>query len=162
MWNATLGLVRKDDRRFMHVVMNASFLAFTETLSSGDLATLVNELHHVRAKWYDLGIQLRMETSHLDAIETQHHGNPDKCQRQMLSNWLKTSSPPPTWQRVVDALCSPVIDKNSSAECLRHIYCNPSPARAEGSVVYLPMSICHIFTLQNAVRNRTMPSKPRY
>ena len=130
MWNETLVLVRNNDRHFMRVVMNAPFLAFTETL---DLATLVNELHHVRAKWYDLGIQLRMETSHLDAIETQHRGNPDKCQRQMLSDWLKTSSPPPTWQRVVDALCSPVIDKKSSGERIRHIYCNPSPTRAEGN-----------------------------
>ena len=131
MWNETLVLVRNNDRHFMRVVMNAPFLAFTETL---DLATLVNELHHVRAKWYDLGIQLRMETSHLDAIETQHRGNPDKCQRQMLSDWLKTSSPPPTWQRVVDALCSPVIDKKSSGERIRHIYCNPSPTRAEGNM----------------------------
>ena len=159
MWNETLVLVRNNDRHFMRVVMNAPFLAFTETL---DLATLVNELHHVRAKWYDLGIQLRMETSHLDAIETQHRGNPDKCQRQMLSDWLKTSSPPPTWQRVVDALCCPVIDKKSSGERLRHIYCNPSPARDEGNMFSIYQCHMYIFTLQNAVRNRMMPSKPRY
>ena len=99
----------------------------------------MNELHHVRAKWYDLGIQLRMETSHLDAIETQHRGNPDKCQRQMLSDWLNTS-PPPTWQRVVDALCSPVIDKKSSAERLRHIYCNQSPDEGNMFSIYQ----CHM------------------
>ena len=133
MWNATLGLVRNSDGHYINVIMTAQFFFCTDTLSSEDLATLVNELHRVRAKWYDLGIQLRMETSHLNAIETQHRGNPDKCQRQMLSDWLKTSSPPPTWQKVVDALCSPVIDKKSSAERLRHIYCNPSQARAEGS-----------------------------
>ena len=100
----------------------------------------MNELHHVRAKWYDLGIQLRMETSHLDAIETQHRGNPDKCQRQMLSDWLNTSPPPPTWQRMVDALCSPVIDKKSSAERLRHIYCNPSPDEGNMFSIYQ----CHM------------------
>ena len=100
----------------------------------------MNELHHVRAKWYDLGIQLRMETSHLDAIETQHRGNPDKCQRQMLSDWLNTSPPPPTWQRMVDALCSPVIDKKSSGERLRHIYCNPSPDEGNMFSIYQ----CHM------------------
>ena len=102
----------------------------------------MNELHHVRAKWYDLGIQLRMETSHLDAIETQHRGNPDKCQRHMLSDWLNTSPPPPTWQRMVDALCSPVIDKTSSGERLRHIYCNPSQARDEGNMFSIYQ--CHM------------------
>ena len=144
MWNETLGLVRNSDGHYINVIMTAQFFSCTETLSSGDLATLVNELHEVRADWYDLGVQLRMETHDLDVFRLENQNDTKKCLRQMLSVWLLQEFPsPPSWERVVDALSSPAINKKSIAERLKHIYCNPSPEGNMFSIYQCHMSHFH-------------------
>ena len=95
----------------------------TDILTPEGLSTLVNELCEVRAKWYDLGVQLRMTTPDLDAIQTQYQNNPNMpnvCLRQMLSVWLTKEVPSaPTWQRVVDALSTSTINEPLIAERTR-------------------------------------------
>ena len=110
----------------------------TETLSSGDLATLVNELHEVRADWYDLGVQLRMETHDLDVFRLENQNDTKKCLRQMLSVWLLQEFPsPPSWERVVDALSSPVIDRPTVAGRIRRTYCSQSSDAATDTESFL-------------------------
>ena len=110
----------------------------TETLSSGDLATLVNELHEVRADWYDLGVQLRMETHDLDVFRLENQNDTKKCLRQMLSVWLTRTVPsPPSWERVVDALSSPAIDTPTVAERIRRTYCSKSSEEATDTESFL-------------------------
>ena len=96
---------------------------FADPLTSNDLAILVNELHEVRDKWYHLGVQLKVQLHDLDAFQTQYNNNPDKCLLKMLSHWLTMTPPPPTWQRVVDALNSPSIGKPLIADKIRRTYC---------------------------------------
>ena len=98
-----------------------SFL--TVTLTSDDLATLVNALHEVRDKWYHLGVQLNMKTSDLNAIRSQYMNKPDDCLQEMLSVWLSRTDPfPPSWQRVVDALSYPAVDRQNLARHIRQTY----------------------------------------
>ena len=90
-----------------------------------DLATVVNELHEVRVKWYHLGVQLNMRPSDIDPIQRQYMNNCDDCLLKMLSLWLtKTTSSPPSWQRVVDALCSRSINRPALAEKIKTTYCD--------------------------------------
>ena len=104
----------------------------------------MNELHEVRADWYDLGVQLRMETHDLDVFRLENQNDTKKCLRQMLSVWLLQEFPsPPSWERVVDALSSPAINKKSIAERLKHIYCNPSPEGNMFSIYQCHMSHFH-------------------
>ena len=92
----------------------------------------MNELHEDRAKWYHLGVQLNMKPSDLNAIRVQFMNNPEDCLLEMLSVWLKREDPsPPSWQRVVDALCSPAIDRQSAGERLKQIYIDPAPVEAQ-------------------------------
>ena len=122
MWNETLAQVSH-----YHLLRSHEIYYFiTDILTPDDLATLVKELCEVRAKWYDLGVQLRMTTPDLDAIQTQNQNSPDMlnvCLRQMLSVWLTKEVPsPPTWQRVVDALSTSAINEPLIAERLRTAY----------------------------------------
>ena len=85
----------------------------------------MNELHEVRDKWYNLGVQLNMKTSDLNAIQIQYMNNLDNCLLHMLSFWLdKTESSPPSWQRVVDALCCAPVNRPLIAEQIRNRYCS--------------------------------------
>ena len=95
------------------------FIYLPDLLTPDDLATLVNELNKVRDKWYHLGVQLNMKTSDLNAIRSQYMNNPDDSLLEMLSVWLSRTDPsPPSWQRVVDALSSPAVERPDVA---RHI-----------------------------------------
>ena len=96
---------------------------FADPLTSDDLAILVNELYEVRDKWYHLGVQLKVLVHDLKAIRTQYNNNPDNCLIEMLSHWLTMTPPPPTWQRVVDALNSPAIGKPNIAERIQKVHC---------------------------------------
>ena len=110
---------------FLRLLMSYSIYGFSaETLNPGDLATLVNELHEVTADWYDLGVQLRMEKTDLDAIKLE---NMKECLRRMLYLWLtKTTPSPPSWQRLVDTLSSPAINRPALAEKIKRTYCSKS------------------------------------
>ena len=76
-----------------------------------------------------------MHTSDLDAIRIQYMNNLDNCLLHMLSSWLdKTEPSPPTWQRVVDALCCAAIGRPLVAERIRKQHCSPAN---ESCPVYL-------------------------
>ena len=106
----------------------------------------MNELHEVRADWYDLGVQLRMETSDLDAIELENMKDSKKCLRKMLSLWLTKKTPsPPSWQRVVDALRSRSINRPTLAEIISNNYCHcQDVGRLKHSGIYcLCLVLCY-------------------
>ena len=108
---------------------NVTNFFFTDTLVPDDLVVLTNELHEVRAEWYALGVQLRMKTSDLDAIETQYLNNTNRCLQRMLSVWLSRTDPsPPTLQNVVDALTSRVINRRDVAQRIRELFSNQNNA----------------------------------
>ena len=44
----------------------------------------------------------------------------------MLEHWFKTAvDPPPTWEAVIAALRSPIVDRRDIAAQLGSKYCNP-------------------------------------
>ena len=48
-------------------------------------------LWNVRAKWYNLGLALRLKPGDLDAINVRHQRDPDDCFTDMLKQWLQNS-----------------------------------------------------------------------
>ena len=67
-----------------------------------DLRVLLEELHWLQSKWFDLGIHLQLSSHALENIKC-HFWNPGDCLRETLIIWLKTT-PNPTWKMVIDAL----------------------------------------------------------
>ena len=95
-----------------------------DTLTTDDLPTLQNELHEVRDIWFSLGVQLKVPMFDLRAIRAEYRDNPSNCLLEMLSTWLSITIPSPTWQTVVDALCTPAIARTVVAEKVRRTHCN--------------------------------------
>ena len=95
--------------------------AYTEL----SLKALLNELHPVRANWYNIGLQLNVPYTTLDSFR-QLYSDPSDLLREMLKFWLKTAvDPPPTWETVVTALRSPSVNEKSVAAQLEAEYCLP-------------------------------------
>jgi len=89
------------------------------------LKALLNELHPVRASWYNIGVQLDIPHTTLDCFK-QSYSDPLDLMREMLKCWLDTAVDPcPTWEVVIAALRSPIVDKKSVAEQLESKYCKP-------------------------------------
>jgi len=83
------------------------------------LSHLFQELLPLAAEWHNIGILLDLPPGLLDTIK-RDFGQSRDCLREMLKAWLKTTAPPPTWERVVDAVKG--FDQNK-AEAFHNKYC---------------------------------------
>lgn len=85
-------------------------------LKIGDLRDVLNEVWAARSKWVDVGIQLSLVKTDLDAIKETHGDNVGNCFTEMLTLWLKQVDPPPTWSSLVSALNRPAVGYQGLAE----------------------------------------------
>jgi len=88
-----------------------------------NLCTVWNEIHDARAKWYDIGIELKIDVPTLKNIKSTYTDNKD-CFREVLKVWLKAVDPKPTWKALVDALKARVIDEQKLAADLEAKFCS--------------------------------------
>lgn len=91
-------------------------------LGTADLATVLNELFPCRAKWYNIGIQLRVDMGILDSISVRYDDPGDQL-REVICRWLTTSENP-TWETMAQALKSPVIGEVQLSMELQQKYCS--------------------------------------
>ena len=94
-----------------------------QQLSVDDLHVVMEELNDTRAKWYDIGLQLRISVGTLNAIKKDCNSTSD-CLRETLTTWLKTCPSPPTWSNIVDALRSSTVGEVRVATDLEQKYCS--------------------------------------
>ena len=90
-----------------------------QQLTVDNLRVLTKELHNVRAKWYNIGLQLGVSVGTLKAIEKQYLNDPIDCLREALTMLLISSTP--TWTNIVDALN--VVGEVNLAADLEQKYC---------------------------------------
>ena len=89
------------------------------------LKELLNDLHPVRASWYNIGLELGIPYTTLDCFR-QNHSDQSDLLREMLKHWLDAAiHPHPCWAAVVKALRSPIVHKQYIAEQLESKYCAP-------------------------------------
>ena len=91
-------------------------------LSPDGLITVLEELHEACTKWYYIGLTLKVPASTLDGIEAQSNDQ-KKCLLRVIQHWLKTVDPKPTWQALVDALRSRLVEEHPLASSIEEKYC---------------------------------------
>lgn len=91
-------------------------------LKLDDLSTVLEELYEARTKWYFIGLKLKVPVDTLDSIKTQSD-DPNECLLQALKHWLKMVDPKPTWQALVDALRSCLVEEHPLANSIEEKYC---------------------------------------
>ena len=117
-----------------------------QQLTVDNLRVLTKELHNVRAKWYNIGVQLGVSVGTLKAIEKQYLNDPTDCLRETLTTLLISSTP--TWTNIVDALN--VVGEVRLAVDLQYKYCSTQDMGAihqhAPSVPAIPPSQPHAWT----------------
>ena len=94
-----------------------------QQLREKDLLNVMEELADVRAKWYNIGLGLRLSVGTLDGIKAEHSNTSD-CLRETLKKWLNAYPPPPTWSKVVEALSTKTVNETRLATDLECRYCS--------------------------------------
>ena len=74
-----------------------------DVLTTTDLPSIMEKIWDARAKWYNIGLGLRINPGTLDAIE-KNNDNVDDRFRDMLGDWLKAMQPQPTKALLAQAL----------------------------------------------------------
>ena len=81
-----------------------------------DLKTVRAAVWEARTDWMNIGIELNLIKTDLDAIKVTEGGNLGNCLTEMLTLWLKQVDPPPTWSSLVTALNQPTIGHQQLAK----------------------------------------------
>ena len=67
----------------------------------------------------DIGIELNLNKTDLDALEETNSGDVKKCFTEMISMWLGKSDPPPTWLAMITALREDTVGLQQLADQLQ-------------------------------------------
>ena len=68
----------------------------------------------------DIGIELGLNKTDLDAIETNFGNDLTKCFTEMFTLWLKQVNPLPTQRALVEVLRNPIINQGHLAESIEN------------------------------------------
>ena len=84
-------------------------------LSIKDLSKVQRAAWDARSKWCNIGLELNIDPGTLDVIERNNMDINDRF-RIMLTTWLRTVDPRPTWGALAEALRSPTVGCEELAE----------------------------------------------
>jgi len=87
-----------------------------------DLSELMQAMYEARAKWYRIGVQLKLPVGTLDAIRSEF-SDTTACLTEMCSHWLRCIDPHPSWVALIGALESSPVGEGQLAQQLRDKYC---------------------------------------
>ena len=94
---------------------------------------MLKELYPVRGSWHNIGLELDIPIIQLGYFK-QKSTHPLNSLHEMLQHWLETAvDPHPTWEAIVTALRSPLVNENYLAEKLESKYCAPVQLMREES-----------------------------
>ena len=92
-------------------------------LTSRDLTKVQQVAWGARSQWYNIGLNLGIDSDTLDEIKGNNREIKD-CFRAMLATWLKSVNPAPTLRALSDALRSPTVGYSQLAQDLPTLYNN--------------------------------------
>ena len=77
------------------------------SLGEEDLRHVIREVSSLKSAYYQLGVELGVPPSELDAVKVMYNQNLEQALTEVLLLWLRRRSPLyPTWQNLVMAVAS--------------------------------------------------------
>ena len=94
--------------------MFIKILIFSNPPDKHSLRVVLNSISTLAAKWFNLGLALGLSRDTLDIIDYNHPRDANRCQTEMITAWLRSSSQP-TWQGLASAVSSPLVNRSEIA-----------------------------------------------
>ena len=86
-----------------------------ETPTQYELFILLRSIRH---KWYDIGLSLQVHRNVLDDLK-QSEGNDIFKLNKVINTWKETQPSPDTWETVITAIESPIVNDKEIADLIR-------------------------------------------
>ena len=98
-----------------------------------ELLDLLSALQGKAAKWFIIGLHLRLSTDELDIIEADSNGV-EECLTNVLRKWLSKSHPPCSWRALIAALREAAVGEEVLAGQLEARFTVSELPDAQGSI----------------------------
>ena len=92
-------------------------------LTESDLVEVMEACIRACTSWEYIGMKLKVNQGKLDAIKKDNPGSSKDCLKCMLSAWLKSVNPRPSWEALADALKSSLVGEERLSEEVKVKYC---------------------------------------
>ena len=122
------------------VVISGITSILKETLDEDDLSYLLSLLFGISDKWYDIGLSLQVRRNVLDEIKQSEDNNYIKL-KKVINIWEETKSSPDTWETIITAAESPVINNKEIADRIRRYLQSSKLLLLSNEVVLLILSL---------------------
>ena len=93
-------------------------------LGLSDLNFVRQELHNVKEKWLDIGMELRASPTELRKIAETHKQDYRTCLNLMLMQWLESGDA--SWKILCEALKSSTVEESGLGTELQEKHCSES------------------------------------
>ena len=107
----------------MTVCYNNCFIVISGITSilkeTPDEGELFSALVGISDKWYDIGLSLQVRRNVLDEIKQSEDNDVTKLEK-VTNIWEETKPSPDTWETMITAMESPVINNKEIADMIRH------------------------------------------
>ena len=98
-----------------YIVISDITSILKETLNKGELLIALIDISD---KWYDIGLLLQVRRNVLDEIKQSEDNDVTKF-KKVINIWEETKSSPDTWETLITAAESPVINNKEIANSIR-------------------------------------------
>lgn len=118
----------------MHNYTNSTI---TSSQQPVELREVFSELHGVQAKWWNIGLQLKVPNATLHAIQNDPKLEKDEARlREMLDGRIKQGVL--TWDEIVEALEDVTVNEKGLAEDIRNRWIDPQSSMSEFIRYFIP------------------------
>ena len=159
MWSQTLDLQNVSGAKLGCFLSSYKLHFYAVDLVPGNLKKVCDLVSDAKPKWYELGFQLEIKEVALEVIKMENSNNVQACFRKMLSAWLRTIDPPPSWEGLLTALEHDSVKCGDLAESIRQRFgilrqpqskrmsehSSSQAANPSGSREYIALGILHVF-----------------
>ena len=128
----------------------------TDKVTENDVRELINTLTRVAWKWYELGLQLRIQDWLLRIIHKKHSNDCEAQLREMLMERLNQGEPL-TWGALVEALESESVCAHEVAKRIRSQFSIPHPPVSVAQADNSGASLTHCDTTTSFSLSSTPP-----
>ena len=119
----------------MSFLSDSRCICCSDNLESNDLRCVRGAIFSIHHKWYNIGLELDIPFSTLDAIEMNYRTS-DRCLTEMLKQWLTRDFPAPTWSKLVEALSSEPVGEQRLAKEIHTQHCDSLLDCDDGTACY--------------------------
>ena len=96
--------------------MTEYYYVISGCLTTKDTKVVLKVLWSTRSKWFNVGIELGMDTTDLDAIKMNNNRDVDQCFTDMIIKWLQQEKSLSNWNSILSALRSPTVGREDLAD----------------------------------------------